>query len=505
MQSFTKKKPAVNAAPPEKKPPSPLFESPDAYYKKSADVLTLPHIMSQFRDIRGNQRISLKVLLLSGTSASSLKTKIINKGTAVLIETKFPSTFVSVPHHIQNLRNMTNDQVHFSETDGRITAFHDAVSSLQHHGSSDEIWGKMVVELPLQCEQQFHRDTIPPIDLGWYDTIQVLSLELMGVRSNFQEQYESIKMRAPSAQQQGFFGQQASENNQNAQNSSSQCFGSVFGGGMGFSGGKAAFTQHRSVPQTSSTSSSMSQTLCSNSPRSKEGGEEEEEEKEFSFSIPPSIGISSMRPPPPRSPSASKSIYSCISQASISSRMSQREPTLEELRMEKVARSKVQALKLGENKFIPSPSPEKHNRNNTLYGDERNNIAIESFLRANEEMFESEINSANESSLEEDGFYKPSCRATRNFDHAFASECPNAAKLINQGSRSDKKSTCKDLIYFSPTKRSKNGFARNKRGKRQKLSHKRFRNKKKQRDNSPRNVSHDSSEIDDSSTYNYVV
>ena len=95
--------------------------------------------MSQFDDIRGNRRISLKILLLSGSSASTLKVKVVRRGLAVLVEAKFPKSFITVPHHIQNLRNMTGNRIHFSETDGRITAFHSAVSRLQQNGSSDDI------------------------------------------------------------------------------------------------------------------------------------------------------------------------------------------------------------------------------------------------------------------------------------------------------------------------------------------------------------------------------
>ena len=122
----------IHTAPPEKKTPgdSPKLEDLGAHKKPDEVLISLPHIMSQFRDIRGNKRISLKVLLLSGTSATEIKAKVINNGYAVLIQRKYPRTFVSVSHHIQNLKNMTNHHIHFSETDGRITAFHDAVSKL---------------------------------------------------------------------------------------------------------------------------------------------------------------------------------------------------------------------------------------------------------------------------------------------------------------------------------------------------------------------------------------
>ena len=197
-------------------------------------IISLPHVLSRFSDIKGNQRLSLKILLLSGTTTNTIKAKVINNGTAVLVEAKFPKTFISIRHHIQNLRNMTDRRVQFSETDGRITAFHTAVSEMQPHGSSDDIWAKMTVKLPFSCEQQFHfGDGLPPIDLGWYEDIQILSLELVGIKSNFQHQFEQIKMRRSGLNQ-----QEEAENNMNGTNATYQnpnfqfgSSGNAFGGG----------------------------------------------------------------------------------------------------------------------------------------------------------------------------------------------------------------------------------------------------------------------------------
>ena len=177
-----------------------ILRTPDSQDDKVQEVMMyLPHILSKFRDIKGNRRISIKVLLPSGSTSRSIKAKIIDGGHTVLVESLFPSTFCTVRNHICSLMEMTGNQMPFTETDGRVTAFQSAVAKLQLHGSSDEIWGKMRLRLPFECEQQFYRDgLVPALDLGWYQDIQILSCELMGVRSNFQEQFHEIKMRAPA-------------------------------------------------------------------------------------------------------------------------------------------------------------------------------------------------------------------------------------------------------------------------------------------------------------------
>ena len=117
-----------------------ILRTPDSQDDKVQEVMMyLPHILSKFRDIKGNRRISIKVLLPSGSTSRSIKAKIIDGGHTVLVESLFPSTFCTVRNHICSLMEMTGNEMPFTETDGRVTAFQSAVPKLQPHGSSDQI------------------------------------------------------------------------------------------------------------------------------------------------------------------------------------------------------------------------------------------------------------------------------------------------------------------------------------------------------------------------------
>ena len=363
----------------------------------------------------------------------------------------------------------------------------------------------MTIHLPFECEQQFFNDLVPPIDLGCYEDIQILSLELMGVRTNFVQQFEGISMRRAGFQQSNYQHHQATENNQNAHNtksSSSAKFGGNTTGGDAFAGGGMEFSvdqfsHYRSAKMDMSSSATKSRTLGTDSTRS------EDEEVLGSSSIPKSITTRSSKLYLSRSVGSARSSKASMLASSLAG-VSEKTPPFEQMHFDQQARHNVGPMQSNKKEFIPSPE-EIDKDQEDLYEEEMHNIVIENILRNNEIMFaaaeQDEHFQESESGLDEyDQLENPD---TVSYD--FATDCPNAEQFINQCKTSTQvKPKSRKLVRASPAKRSTDSFALSSPGKRQKLKHT-VNRRLQEYDESPRNVSHDSRELEEISLKGYVV
>ena len=81
----------------------------------------------------------------------------------------------------------------FSKTDVRVIAHTTAVSNLKvvvNEDQSEDLWSKILINLPLQVEKQFFDDrVVPGYKLTKVNGNLTMYLESIGVRYNYNEQY----------------------------------------------------------------------------------------------------------------------------------------------------------------------------------------------------------------------------------------------------------------------------------------------------------------------------
>ena len=138
---------------------SPCFPSQNnvmTRYNAAYDPLQMhfPTIPSVYVDPSGFRRVSLKILLPSGTNIDNIRAKIIDAGLSVLIERRYDDNFICPINHRHGFD--------LPRSDFRMVAFELSVSGLEKkktHGD-EAVWGQMKYALPFQVEEKFYDEDL---------------------------------------------------------------------------------------------------------------------------------------------------------------------------------------------------------------------------------------------------------------------------------------------------------------------------------------------------------
>ena len=151
-----------------KAPPKPIFDPLN---------ISLPYVLTTFVDERLQNRVCLKIHLLSGMEPQNIKATC--NSHQVILSCRYQSAFISPIRHRECFITSTGEFL-FSKTDTRIVAFGADVDKLVKD-QDGEVWGQMIVDLPFACETDFYdEDVVPGYEIIRCDSSYFLNLSLVG-------------------------------------------------------------------------------------------------------------------------------------------------------------------------------------------------------------------------------------------------------------------------------------------------------------------------------------
>ena len=143
--------------------------------------LHLPFILSNFVDHKQQKRLSIKIMLPSGSTSDGVRVRVSPDGMSLWVFCRYGSNFTDPQRHRECFVN-NEGFFQFHETDMRMVAFAQASSCLPRT-SKGSCWGKMTVDLPFQVEDDLYNeeDDIKPQDFFMCDKMLFMGVELVGV------------------------------------------------------------------------------------------------------------------------------------------------------------------------------------------------------------------------------------------------------------------------------------------------------------------------------------
>ena len=134
------------------------------------------------------------IWLGSDVKPNNIKARVQKGGKQVTVLTKMPPELLSTESYLKTYSD-TSGRPMFSKTDVRVIAHATAVSNLKmemNEDYSEDLWSKMLINLPFQVEEQFYNDgVVPGYKLTKVNGKLIMYLELIGVQSNYNDQYQA--------------------------------------------------------------------------------------------------------------------------------------------------------------------------------------------------------------------------------------------------------------------------------------------------------------------------
>ena len=113
--------------------------------------------------------------------SENVKAKVSDDGMKVFVDVRYRSHFIDATRHRECFLSPSGTSLLFTPTDMRMVAFGAAASKLPRN-PQNEVWARMVIDLPFEVETEFYQeDVIPGLDFMQCDEGIFLNLELVGV------------------------------------------------------------------------------------------------------------------------------------------------------------------------------------------------------------------------------------------------------------------------------------------------------------------------------------